>query len=66
MDVDYQGEDELVIKWLHENIQYVTLSPSGRVGFDKINRTVFGVYTYKPMVFFRNEEDATLFALRWS
>lgn len=66
MDVDYRGEEELVIKWLHENIQYGTLSPSGRSGFDKFNGGIlFGVYTSKPRVFFKNEKDAILFALRW-
>lgn len=65
MDVEYRGQEELVIKWLHENIQYVTVSPSGRSGFDDLNSIVFGVYTSTPRVFFKHEKDAVLFALRW-
>lgn len=64
--VDYQGLEQSVIDWLHENIQHATLSPSGRTGFDKLQITVFGVYTSCPRVYFRNEKDAILFALRWS
>lgn len=64
-DVKYSGEREQVIKWLHTNIQCDNLSPSGRSGFDTSFRLVFGVFISKPVVSFKREKDAMLFALRW-
>lgn len=65
-DVKYGGEQKQVIKWLHTNIQYDYLSPSGRSGFDTNFRLVFGVFKSKPVVSFKREKDAMLFALRWA
>lgn len=65
IEIAYRGSESMVIEWLHKNVQYTRLSPSGRSGFDSLNRIVFGVYASKPKVYFRYQEDAVLFALRW-
>lgn len=65
-DIEYRGLEDEVMLWLHTNIQYRTLSPSGRSAFDDIGRIVLGVYSSKPQVYLRNEKDAIMFALRWS
>lgn len=64
--VEYHGTMKEVIEWLHENIEYDSLSGSGRTGFNETNFEVFGVYTSEPWVSFRHERDALLFKLRWS
>ena len=66
IEIAYRGSEQLVIEWLHQNVQYTRLSLTGRSGFDCRDRIVFGVYASKPRVYFRHQEDAVLFALRWS
>ena len=66
VDIEYSGLEDEVILWLQTNIQYRTLTPSGRSALDDIGRIVFGVYSSKPQVYLRNKKDAIMFALRWS
>lgn len=66
IEVTYRGAEAEVIAWLHENIQHDSISDSGVTGFDRVNRVIFGVYASRPMVYFKHQKDAVLFALRWS
>lgn len=55
-----------VMEWLKENIDTFSVSPSGRTGFNKLQSVVYGTYTMTKKVYFKYEEDAALFALKFT
>ena len=67
-EIPFRGERKQILTWLMRNISYHSLTPSGLSVVDVDGKYIWWINltNNNDKVLFTREEDAVMFALRWS